>query len=261
MKMKSLLIIIITLLAVSISQATTYRWLGGLYGGTGGGDWTAANNWYDGASLSTVVPGASDTAQLDGLFGGNTLPTMPIVDSDVGSLTMLMFGMNEGGTATLTIQNNGQINAGTLMRIGHLDNSTGIVNMTSGYLETASAQIGYQEDGYPSTGGDGIINMSGSCTQRFGALGFGQDQSTSYGGTGVIHMRDNAVLIVNGDMVTSGSAAHWIDTGAIDTAGIATKYIAPVYNSGNNWTEFTVVPEPGTIGLLCLLGLAFLRKK
>jgi len=260
MKMKKLLIII-TLLVVGISQAATYRWLGGLYGGAAGGDWTAANNWYDGAGLSTVVPGASDTAQLDGLFIGGVPTTMPIIASDVGSLNMLMFGMNEGGTATLTIQNDGQINAGVIMRLGHLDDSTGIVTMTSGYLYTGNAQIGYQEAGYPSTGGDGIINMSGSCTQRFGTLAFGQDQATSYGGEGVIHISDTAVLIVNGDMVASGSAVHWTGTGAIDADGVVGKSIAYDYKDGDDWTEFTVIPEPATLGLLALLGFAFLRKK
>ena len=266
--MKKLLILAV-LLVISYAQAETKRWLCGLYGSPGvSNNWTDLSAWYSNeiGSFATNLPVATDTVQIDGLFAAQQPANMPIINSDAGTITMLMFGMNEGGTATLTITNDGQISVSSLTRLGHLGDSTGVVTMIAGYMHGGAGQIGYQEAGYPITGGDGIINLSGSSTQRFSSLEFGQDQpayleTPTEDGRGVIHMSDTAVLIVDGDMITSGSSTNWIINGAIDANGEVGKGIIANYNSGEDWTEFTVVPEPAILGLLAILGLAFLRRK
>ena len=139
--------------------------------------------------------------------------------------------------------------------------------MVSGLLE-----VGYNlTTGAPPiavSGGAGVVNMSGSAILHAGNLVFGQE-NPDYGvdplcdGEGVIHMEDSAWLLVNGNLTASGDgrADTWIANDYIDANGVPGKSIAVIYNAGDARTEFTVIPEPVTFGLLVILGLAFLRRK
>ena len=107
-------------------------------------------------------------------------------------------------------------------------------------------QIGYA--------GTGIVNLSGSSVLHAGVLSFG-----AAGGNGVVNMEGNSRFLVNTDVTGS----DFIGSGLIlaINAG-AGKSIQEVYVPANNWTEYTVIPEPATLGMVALLGggLLWIRK-
>ncbi len=68
-------------------------------------------------------------------------------------------------------------------------------------------------------------------------------------------MSNDAKLWINGDL----SSLLLVDWGWMTVPAGKTSVV--VYNAAEGRTEWSVIPEPATLGLIAILGLAFLRRK
>ncbi len=255
--MKKQLFVLIALCSLVVGSAKAadgFTWLDAMYGGSGEGNWNDIPNWFSDStgSLATNLPTAADTVRINGTIAGNVPPSMPIIETDVGSVEMILMAFHEAGDPSLTITDGGMIAANTLLRMGHLLDIPSTLNMTgTSWMFAGLGQIGHNEE-HPATGGDGTINMSGSSVLHFGALVFGQENDDYRGGDGVIHMSDSALLIVDGDLTVADSngvimADFWINNGRIDANGAADSVIKATYNATDSRTEFVVDARPPVV--------------
>jgi len=249
MKMKKCLTLIALLaLAVGSVQADTVTWLGGLYAGTGGGDWTAADNWLSTASgtYALTMPQPGDQVQIDGSTVYGSAPTMPIVNSNVGSVGNLFLGITSGtaGASTLTINNGGNLTS-ALTGIGWQAGTTGTLDMTGGTHSTAALYLGYSGAGIVNLSGDALLDVTANLAMAVGAVG----------GTGSITMDGDSMFRILGDSTTLGWENSLITAvGAGDSIDV---------NLVGGATEYTVIPEPATLGLFALVGggMLWIRKR
>ncbi len=255
--MKKQLFVLIALCSLAVGSAKAadnFTWLDAMYGGSGEGNWNDIPNWFseNTGTLATNLPTAADTVRINGTVAGNIPPSMPIIESDVGSVEMILMAFHEAGDPSLTINDGGLIAVNTLFRMGHLLDIPSTLNMTgASWMFAGLGQIGHNE-AHPATGGDGTINMSGSSVLHFGSLVFGQENDDYRGGDGVIHMSDNALLIVNGDLTVADTngvimADFWIANGRIDANGVADTVVQATYNATDSRTEFVVVSRPPVV--------------
>jgi len=255
MKMKKWLVLVALLVGAVSAQATVFYWAGDWFEPAGDGEWTTAANWYDttiGAALAP--PGPAEHVIIDENVSGQQVGS-PTLSAAGGTVNILTLGWGYAGTATLNITDGASLTVagtGSFMRLGDAAGSTSFVNMTGGSLETAILHVGYL--------GDGTVNMSGNATIQTADLGVAIAGPGF--GTGVINMTDNAKFRYDGDKVTGGTAASILSQNWIVASG-AGESIEYNYDPGNDWTEFTVVPEPATLSMVALLGggMLWIRKR
>ena len=72
----------------------------------------------------------------------------------------------------------------------------------------------------------------------------------------VIKILDTSTLWIDGDQ----TPYNFVGDGFITTTD-SMSLVKEVYNSTYDRTEYNVVPEPATFGLMSLIGLVFLRRK
>jgi len=238
------------------AQATVFYWAGDWFQPAGDGEWTTAANWYDttiGAALAP--PGAAEHVIIDEEVASQKVGN-PTLSAAGGTINILTLGWGYAGTSTLTMTDGASLSvagANSFMRLGHIAGSTSYLDMTGGAtLETTVLHMGLN--------GDGIVNMSGDSIIRTPDLGFASQLGGS--GSGVINMTDNAKFRFDGDQVAGGQAANIIAQGWITAPGAGESIVAS-YDAGNDWTEFTVIPEPATLGMVALMGggMLWIRKR
>ena len=267
--MKKLLALVALVAVAGSVQANTVAWINST-----DTNWDGAN-WYNVETpANTGMPVAGDSAYIDSdytPFGLPILPAaMPVISSTVSNVALFM--ISPFYSAQVTIADGGSIGVDSLTRIGHGDVNAGsgitaTLNMTGGYMVSALIQLGYNENDGTNTlaAGHGVVNMSGDAVLHAGTMSFGQEMG-AYGfdanaiGTGQINMTDSAFFLVNGDVTAEG--ATWVGSGMISATG-AGESISYIYNSVDARTEFTVIPEPATFGLMALLGggMLWIRKR
>lgn len=256
--MKKLVILAVLLAMVSGSaQADTLGW-----GAFFDGDFANAGNWFEGGP--STMPGMDDL-YIDSdytPFGAGIIPAaMPTLSSLSTNAYMLI--VNPFYDASMTITAGGELRVGLLARLGQgnlMNGSTGTLNMDGGYMVSGILEIGHNLNDGTNTvqSANGVVNMSGNAILHTANLSFGQGIA-GYGfdaaatGIGQVNMTDETLFVVNGDH----TAESWVGDGWITAVG-AGESISVFYNSIDARTEYTVIPEPTTLGLLGLVGAGML---
>ena len=270
--MKKLLVLVITaMMAISSAQAVGLFWVADYVSGDPAAVWSSPSSWWDGGT-GFGVPTAGDTAYVMDIITGIQVPFQVIIQSDVSASVpdFLFVSWFDADTGTVNIVTGGST-AQNHVRLGNGIHAFATLNMNGGYMVSGILEVGYNltNADIAVAAASAVVNMSGSSIIHAGNLWFGQE-SGHYGvlplcdGEGVIHMEDSAWLLVNGDLTAAtgdGRADTWVANDYVDANGVPGKSIAFIYNAVDARTEFTVIPEPATFGLIAILGLAFLRKK
>jgi len=241
------LLVIVALLAIGIVQAATVHWTSGSAWGVGGDtDWDKTVNWIYNDWATHAVPAASDDVYIDRYTAGNVglLTTFdPSLSSATPTLGNVFFSAQPAGPEiNLSLINGASLNAGNL-QLGAGANATNTMYMSG----NASATAGGLWVGVVATACSEIQMIDTSTLTVNSGLFFAGDSQ--------ILMDDSATVSLPTILVTDG----WENT--VINAIVAQKTIARVDDGGTGWTEYTVIPEPTTFGLLAVLGLAFLRRK
>ncbi|RKX41067.1 MAG: hypothetical protein DRP64_11775 [Verrucomicrobia bacterium] len=238
--MKKLFITSAIVLAVVSSQAAVVRWVGSAVGGTG--NYTDGNSWSaDMVNVYGSAPLATDSHGLIGTWGGTLMPTIDSAITEVPDTIGISWDTSFG---ELNIVNGGSINANTVYMgfEGSGNASDGVLNVSGGNMVISTLYIG------AGTVGTGTINQSGGIL-HLGAVNYAR---------GVVNLSDDAFFLINGDY----TGANLVGQGII-SASVAGQEIVEFYNTEFGRTEWTVIPEPATFGLMALLGggMLFIRRR
>ena len=283
---KSLIIVVAAVLMVASSiQAQT------IFGNTADSSWFNAANWNNGipddseyariAGKAVVDASGATSAGLDVGFY-NVYSVVTILNncnlSSSGNVKLGGFSNQQGvitnnGTFTtigVTMQgyesilvNNGTINASSII-MGHLASTTSLFTNT-GVVNISDTFAVSRDSAEPA-----IFNMNG------GLMVINELSQTLGDGHSIINLNDgiisnvtanldgssNCYIVVdNGKMYINGNYTAAIDN-LISLGLITGKGSKTAYSSfDGTTTRLSTIPEPATIGLLAVLGLAFLRKK
>ena len=243
------LIVLATLLAVTASQAQVIRWgASTVGGGTGTTDWTDGNSWYDtgvGTGTAFGVPTVANASHaLIGSEDGGV-----VVTTNVGSDVPNTIGIGwDTATGSMTIANGGSLIAGSNVYIGQGGGvvSSGVLTIETGGFMVAGT-LHMAEGG--AVGNNALVDMTGGLL-HMGAIAIDPN------GTGRFDLRNDALLLLNGNVAGLGFVGAYIFAPDAGTS------IQEVYNATDDRTEWSVIPEPATFGLLALMGggLLFVRR-
>lgn len=288
--------IVISGLMAGVASGALLRYRGSgdwsdVYTGSGNG-W--ANN--DG-SVFGAAPGAADDARVN--FGGNTITVTTttttfnklaigvdesgaVVVNNDGVITvsnnLLAGNNNPAATGTLTVNSGGEVNVGNILYVAN-GSSTGILNVNSGGVVNTDNHLWW------GTTGTATINISGTLNQSDGILGLGtSNASTAGGGTATVNVLSGGVFALNNisgavglPSIQAGSVLDINGTGLLTVkgskVGLMNDYITASkitgsgtlsvsYNGSTDLTSVVVVPEPGAVSLLGMVGVvALLRRR
>jgi len=241
------LVTIMTLMAFS-AQAATVWWSGTLYGGNA--YYTNGLSWKQGGVSSAygTPPQSSDEYGLINNNNGDPL-IMPIIDCPITNIYVpLTLGIGSDKPGTLTVTNGGSIVAHKVA-VGRGSSGNGTLYIMGGNMTVDdSMDIGVS----PAEGGEVIISQGGFLYLKFSPSFSDVNSSNSF----INILGTNSLLWIDGDQISQG----FVDDGYIKTTD-SFSLIEEIYNFDEDRTEYTVVPEPVILGLVSLLGFAFLRRR
>ncbi|MFI4860951.1 MAG: PEP-CTERM sorting domain-containing protein [Phycisphaerales bacterium JB063] len=279
MKTRLALTGVVGLVVASAAAAAPVTWTG-----AAGGDWETGGSWDTGSApvldgTDTATIGNGDTVTYNPgpdltinagssltISGGSTWQQGPTNWSQVngGSLVLdngtfsrtgggnLVLGFNDGDDATLSLDNGSEINLGGELWLGHtaaITNQTISVTIAGGssISATTPGAVGLWLWDPDSAGSDFNINfISGTEVSSINArVGI----RTAAGGNNAALWESlwaDGLLTIDGGNAGSFSD-HFVTTGTPGTSDYSLQTIA--------------VPEPGSLALLGLGGLALLRRR
>ena len=241
--MKKLLVLTaLIMIAAVTTQAAVVWWAGDLLGGDG--NYANGNSW----SVDAVNPYGSEPLATDenGLITDWVTSVMPTISSAISQApTTLGIGWDQGSGELNVVAGGSITGPGTALVVGYdganVPANEGILNISGGSVVVGGALV----VGAGANHGIGTLNLSGG-------LLYAGDLVLN---DGIINMSNDAKLWINGDL----SSLLLVDWGWMTVP--AGKSSVVVYNIADDRTEWSVIPEPATLGLLAILGLAFLRRK
>jgi hypothetical protein len=291
-KMKKVLTIVTIAIIVSSPCLANY-----FDGGAGAGNpnWNAAANWDD----DTVpTPTSGDVQAINvpgyGVVVNNAGAQAQAVNVGIwswpGTLTVAAAGtLNIAGNLLIAndagvignVLNHGQLTSlGTYMQagVGSLVNSGTFTSSVLILGNTASSTSTVENTGTMDingwlnlslTGSNSVFNMNGGVVET---------DRLEMPNSGVGHLNLHGGVITNADLGLNGNGDYTIEvgdgemysagdhTGGLDWmigAGLITGAPGktPYSSYDGTYTKLAAIPEPATIGLLAILGLAFLRRK
>ena len=241
--MKKLLVLTaLIMIAAVTTQAAVVWWVGDYAGGDG--DYANGQSW----SADLVV----------------TYGSVPLATDENGIIT----DMASAGIATIS----SSISQGPITLGIGWDQGSGVLNVVDGGSLTSpgtSLAVGY--DGVNTPANEGELNISGGSVVVGGNLVVGAGAAHGVGtlnlSGGLLHA--SSIILNDGIINMSDSGKLWIDQelSHLDLVALgwmtvpAGKTSLVVYNAAEGRTEWSVIPEPATFGLIAILGLAFLRRK
>ena len=241
--MKKLLVLTALLKIVAVTaQAATVWWAGDTLGGDN--DYANGNSW----SVDAVNPYGSVPLATDehGLITTIVSPIMPTISSAISQAPLTLGIGWDQGNGELNVVDGGSITGpGTDLVVGYdgsdPSSTEGVLNISGGSVVVG----GLLAVGAGSFHGVGTLNLSGGLLHA-GSLALND---------GIINLSNNANLWIDQDL--SGLdlvALGWMTVPAGKTAAVT-------WNAAEGRTEWSVIPEPATLGLIAILGLAILRRK
>jgi T5SS/PEP-CTERM-associated repeat protein len=252
--------------------------------------------WSGAPGTATVDGAGSSWTNNDGLYvGGRSTGTLTINNGATVSSTTGMIGYASGGSGTVSVNGVGSSwSNSSFLFVG--EDATGAVNIINGgVVSNTIGYVGYNSgssgtvsvDGAGSgwaSSGDVYIgyNGAGELTITNGGLArvAGQLVIDAYAGSGLVKMDSDGMLALDGD--ADGSMQEFLDlVGGTDAiyywdpvkelwtnivfATYDIDYTLEYFSAGDlaGYTMLTVdaIPEPATMGLLSLAGLALLRRR
>jgi hypothetical protein len=260
-KIAYLVSLVLVLAFVSNASATDTYWLNS----TSDGRWDTAGNW-----STLAVPTGSDAVRLTNVVPG------PLIDSITNAVCLNMLGPGHSGTTTM------DINGGTLTTTAgywSIGQNPGTGNGTANVWNNATVTVnghdlfvGNQADGTLNVGALGAgdntyiytsayLRIANTTASNFGHVNLYSGTITcndifGIAGKMLTDIYEGTLIIRN---KTGAPIQNWIDNGYIIGYGGAGTVTATVSPEG--WDVLTAVPEPATIALLSLGGLALIRRK
>jgi len=236
--MKKLLVLAALLAVCAVStQAAVVYWASDAFGGNG--NYTNGNCWS--ADLATpygTPPLSTDSHGLITSMGGTLMPTISSTISQAPATTGIGW---DHGYAELNVVDGGLITMNDVI-MGFDGNfaAEGVLNINGGTVVIAGLlSVGW-------------ISSTGTVNQSGGVLHLAFPPTFNHG---VINLSETAFFLINGDQ----TGLNLVSNGLVTTT--APKTVSEFFNSVDGRTEYRVVPEPASLGLIAILGLAFLRRK
>ena len=234
--------------------------------------WTNGANWVGGEAPATGS--ADNNPAIHGQAVG------PTVNADVGVMWNVWHGVFGTQPGALVVTTGGSLLCNDYILGSQNDTyNDAVITMDDGWLQANKFKIGDSQSGRVDISGGimtaynpgnellvgatgqpwsrGKINITGTGEVRADTLlmNTGGVQTDSR-----IFIDNSGVLKVRGDQTDPGTdLMTYIANGWIHTTG--PKTIIATYDGIWNETVVISIPEPATLGLLAILGVAFLRRK
>ncbi|MEI8340085.1 MAG: PEP-CTERM sorting domain-containing protein [Verrucomicrobiota bacterium] len=253
------LVSVLSIPVASLNAAQVVDWTGN----AGDGLWTTGSNWA-GSVTSDVAPATGDTVNIATGSIVNTFGLAPV--GIVPAATINLSGSSTLTTGGDTIRLAGctvNVGSGSILTGGFWDLSGGNVNFKNGAIANMGS---WQQKGLNTIsfelGTTGFTTLTPS-TFYIGDSGFANIINATYnvdmaaytGGIGLITLMDfsTAPVMTNADFQTAS-------LNILNSSGYTANLL---WNETDKSIQLdvTAVPEPGTVALLGLGGLAMLRRR